>query len=231
MRTLSAQATVTMVCLLLGFLLVMQFRTQGNVVKSIMADSSTEQATILNGLVESNAALRKEIDALDVQLAQYRGGDSEGNIQSLAADLNRIKTVNGLMEVTGPGIELALSGPLAPEELQDIINELRNAGAEAIALNGRRIVVNSVVELGRDGAMLEGKPLDPPYRYAAIGDPDTLATAVDRKGGLVPAMLANHPGMQMDMKKQDRLIIPIDDRKMTFQYARPVQNQAQNQNR
>lgn len=224
MRTIAAQISLTVVCLLLGFFLVMQFRTQGNVVKTILADSSTEQATMLNGLVESNAALRKEIDTLEIQLAQYRGGDSEGNIQSLASDLNRIKTVNGLIEVTGPGVDLVLDGPLAPEELQDVINELRNAGAETIALNGRRIVINSVVELDRDGAMMEGKPLDPPYRFTAIGDPDTLSKAVDRKGGLVPALLANHPGLQMDMTKNDSLVAPIDERRMEFQYAKPVQN-------
>lgn len=224
MRSLVAQITLTCVCLLLGFTLVMQFRTQGNVVKTILSDSSTEQATILNGLVESNAALRKEIDTLDAQLAQYGGGNSEGNIQSLASDLNRIKTVNGLIEVAGPGVEVSLGGPLAPEELQDVINELRNAGAEAIVLNGYRIVASSVVQLDRNGAKLEGAPLDPPYRFEAIGDPETLSRAVDRKGGLVPALSANHPGIQMDIKKQDRLVAPIYDRKMEFRFATPVEN-------
>lgn len=224
MRSLVAQITLTCVCLLLGFTLVMQFRTQGNVVKTILSDSSTEQATILNGLVDSNAALRKEIDTLDAQLAQYGGGNSEGNIQSLASDLNRIKTVNGLIEVAGPGVEVSLGGPLAPEELQDVINELRNAGAEAIVLNGYRIVASSVVQLDRNGAKLEGAPLDPPYRFEAIGDPETLSRAVDRKGGLVPALSANHPGIQMDIKKQDRLVAPIYDRKMEFRFATPVEN-------
>jgi len=224
LRSLVAQITLTCVCLLLGFTLVMQFRTQGNVVKTILSDSSTEQATILNGLVESNAALRKEIDTLDAQLAQYGGGNSEGNIQSLASDLNRIKTVNGLIEVAGPGVEVSLGGPLAPEELQDVINELRNAGAEAIVLNGYRIVASSVVQLDRNGAKLEGAPLDPPYRFEAIGDPETLSRAVDRKGGLVPALSANHPGIQMDIKKQDRLVAPIYDRKMEFRFATPVEN-------
>ncbi len=220
MRSLAAQITVTIVCLLLGVTLVVQFRTQGNIVKSILVDSSTEQATILNGLVESNAALRKEIETLDVQLSQYRGGDSEGNILSLARDLNQIKVVNGLIEVSGPGVELVLGGPLAPEELQDVINELRNAGAEAIVLNGNRVVVNTVVALDRSGASLEGEPLVAPYRFLAIGEPETLARAVDRKGGLVPALLANHPGLQMDMQKRDRLVAPIYERKPEFRYAK-----------
>jgi len=222
-RSIGAQITLTVVCLLLGIVLVMQFRTQGIIVKSILVDSSTEQATILNGLVESNASLRKEIDTLQQQLAQYRGGSDEGNLQTLVNDLNRIKMVNGLIEVSGPGIELELGGPLAPEELQDVINELRNAGAEAIVLNGQRVVVNSVVTLDRSGAVLGGAALIPPYRFIAIGDPDTLATAVGRKGGLIPAMLANHPGLQMDLQKRDNLVAPTYDRKMEFRYAKPAQ--------
>jgi len=222
MRGLAAQITITIVCLLLGVTLVVQFRTQGNIVKAVLADSSTEQAMMLNSLVESNAALRKEIETLDAQLAQYRGGDQEGNIPSLVNDLNRIKVINGLIEVSGPGIELTIGGPLAPEELQDIINELRNAGAEAIVLNGQRIVVNSVISIGQGGLALGGVPITPPYVYAAIGDPDTLARAVDRKGGLVPALLANHPDLTMNMQKKDKIVAPIYEKKMEFRYAKPA---------
>lgn len=222
MRGLAAQITITIVCLLLGVALVVQFRTQGNMVKAILSDSSTEQATMLNSLVESNAALRKEIETLELQLAQYRFGDEEGNISSLVSDLNRIKVVNGLIEVSGPGIQLTLGGPLAPEELQDIINELRNAGAEAIVLNGQRIVVTSAVTIEQGSLALDGLPLHYPYRFEAIGDPETLARAVDRKGGLVPALLANHPGLQMELQREERIVAPIFEKKIEFQYARPA---------
>lgn len=222
MRDLASQITLTVICLLLGVALVVQFRTQGKIVTSILVDSSTEQATILSGLVESNAALRKEIDTLDQQLAEYRMGGTEGSLQALVADLNRIKVINGLIEVSGSGVELILGGPLAPEELQDVINELRNAGAEAIALNGDRVVLNSVVTVDRFGITFGGEPLSPPYRFTAIGDPETLAKAVDRKGGLVPTLLANHPGLEMEMRKSDEVLIPIHDRKMEFLHARPT---------
>ena len=153
---------------------------------------------MLNSLVESNAALRKEIDTLDEQLAQYRYGDEEGNIPSLVNDLNRIKIVNGLIEVSGPGVELTLGGPLAPEELQDIINELRNAGAEAIVLNERRIIVSSVVALDPSGLVLDGAPLLPPYRFAAIG-------SVVTSGGWRVAWFSSigqPPGYQMELQKR-----------------------------
>jgi len=151
LRGLAAQITITMVCLLLGVALVVQFRTQGNLVKAVLSDSSTEQAMMLQSLVDSNAALRKEIDSLDEQLAQYRSGDDEASIPSLVKDLNQTKIVNGLIEISGPGVRLTLGSFLAPEELLDVINELRNAGAEAIVLNGERIVVNSVAVVDQTG--------------------------------------------------------------------------------
>jgi uncharacterized protein YlxW (UPF0749 family) len=200
----------------------MQFRTQGNIVKSILVDSSTEQATRLNGLVDSNAALRKQIEELDAQLAQYQSGSSESSLQTLVKDLNGMKTVNGLIEVSGAGIELTLTGPLAPEEIQDVINELRNAGAEAIVLNGQRVVVSSVVYQNAGGPALGEVSIQPPYRLQAIGDPDTLQTAVERKGGLVPMVVANHPGLQMELQKRDKIVAPIYERKMEFRYAKPV---------
>lgn len=200
----------------------MQFRTQGNIVKSIMVDSSTEQATIMNGLVQSNAALRKEIADLDTQLTQYQSGSTESSLTSLVENLNQSKVVNGSIEVSGPGISLTLTGTLAPEELQDVINELRNAGAEAIVLNGQRVVVNSVVYQNAGGPSLGGVRIESPFNYMAIGDPDTLQKAVDRKGGLVPMLVANHPGLQMDMQKRDKLVAPIYEHKMDFRYAKPV---------
>lgn len=223
MRTLRAQLTLTIVCLLLGFALVMQFRTQGNIVKAILVDSSTEQATMMNNLVESNASLRKEVETLQMQLAQYESGNAEGNIQSLVADLNRLKVLNGLIEVSGPGVELTLYGQLAAEELQDVVNELRNAGAEAIVLNGQRVVVSSAVTLGGSGMQMGGMLIQSPYKYVAIGDPDTLQKAVDRKGGLVAVLLANHPDLRSDLAKRDRLVAPIRETRPEVRYAKEVQ--------
>lgn len=222
MRGRPSQITLTLVCILLGVALVVQFRTQGNIVKSILVDSTTEQATITNGLVASNASLRKEIDSLDSQLTQYQNGTQESDMQTLVNDLNQIKVVNGSIEVSGPGVSLVLSGTLAPEELQDVINELRNAGAEAIVLNGQRVVVNSAVYQDNTGPSLDGVAIQSPYRFEAIGDPDTLQRAVNRTGGLVPLLVANHPGMQMDLKKQTKIVAPIYERKMKFIYAQPI---------
>lgn len=219
MRNLGPQITLTIVCLILGVALVVQFRTQRNITDSILVSSSTEQAAMIDGLVESNAALRKEIGSLEAQLSDYQWGTADGSLQGLASDLNQVKVFNGLIEVSGPGVELVLGGPLAAEEVQDVINELRNAGAEAIVLNGQRVVVNSVITVDRRGLALSGVPLTAPYRFGAIGDPDTLARAVDRKGGLVPALLANHPGLEMDMQTSEKIVAPIHDRKMEFQYA------------
>ena len=73
-----------------------------------------------------------------------------------------------------------VSGQINPLDMQDLINELRNAGVEAIALDGYRIIVRSVVAREGTDLSLDGNRLLPPYRLQAIGQPDTIEKALLR---------------------------------------------------
>jgi len=90
-------------------------------------------------------------------------------------------------------------------ELQDLVNELRDATAEAVAVNGMRVVARSaIVEREEDGRILvDGQPLNRPYRLQAIGDPDTLAPALERKGGLIALLEARDPPLQVRVYRHD----------------------------
>ena len=74
--------------------------------------------------------------------------------------------------------------PLGINNFIDCIQELRDAGAEAIALNDTvRVVAQTSFEEGESGIEADGRPLSPPYRITAIGDPATLETAMNILGG------------------------------------------------
>ena len=88
-------------------------------------------------LVESNARLREEISALSDQLDELQAVEGGGALlQSLVDEVNYLRIVNGQVAVSGPGIEVVIEGDISVLDLHDLINELRNAGAEALALNG-----------------------------------------------------------------------------------------------
>ena len=111
----------------------------------------------------------------------------------MVTELNRLRAVNGLVEVAGPGVEMNIDGSVTALDLQDLVNEARNAGAEALALNGHRLVARSVL-VGSEGAIvLDGLRLTSPYRLQAVGAAESLERALTRKGGLLALLQYAYP--------------------------------------
>jgi uncharacterized protein YlxW (UPF0749 family) len=89
------------------------------------------------------------------------------------------------VDITGPGVRVIINGAIDVRHVQDAVNELRNAGAEGMAVNDIRLLTRSVIsEDGQHHIIIDKQQLAPPYVVAAIGNPDTLEAAANRKGGL-----------------------------------------------
>jgi uncharacterized protein YlxW (UPF0749 family) len=216
-----SQLLLTALTLVLGVAIVAQFRARGRL--HIVAASQEDQALLLSELVDANRSLRAEIESLQSQLAIYEGTSRGTGLQELVAELNRVKVLNGLVEVSGPGVELLVDGPLNTLDLQDLVNELRNAGAEAISLNDHRLVVQSVWGTESSGQiMVDGYPISRPYRLLAIGDPDTLETALLRPGGLVGLFRRAYPNLSVTSTKNSRIVLGIHRPQSELLYAEPV---------
>jgi uncharacterized protein YlxW (UPF0749 family) len=201
-------------------MLVTQFRTQSKVTKALKEDSAQDQATIISNLYDSNSELRKEVTRLEDQLNQLRQARSSSDLDSMADDLNRLRILNGQSEVTGSGIQLTIVAPLRAEDIMDLVNELRNAGAEAVAVNDQRIVFDSCFSNAGENVVIDGVEIKQPYVFAAIGSPDTLKTAIDRKGGLLTFITNAHPSAITTIDKRDKLTLPIYKPGHQWKYAR-----------
>ena len=141
MMTRSAQITLTVVSFLLGLLLVTQFYTQRKLASASQTQSTADQAMIISGLVEGNAALRKEVAALESETANYDLTSGEANLENMVSELNKLRILNGLVEVAGPGVEIKISGSVTALDLQDLMNEVaecrsRGAGPERLPPGG-----------------------------------------------------------------------------------------------
>ncbi len=220
-----AQVSITVLCFVLGLLVVMQLRTQGRIAKAAQAQSNLDQSRVISDLIDANAKLDRQVDDLDMQLNKYRYAPDESNLDTLVADLNRLKIINGLVEVSGPGIAIRVDGEMTATDMQDLVNELRNAGAEAIALNDQRLIVNSVIAADRGGLSANGVRVTSPYVFQAIGQPDVLERAIERKGGLVPILRYNYPSVSITLTKheRDKLTLPMFQGTHEFRYARAQQ--------
>ncbi len=223
MNTRASQLSIALVTFFLGVLLMAQFTTQQRMDVSRASASSADGALLISNLVEGNARLRLEVTELEAQWTTLRGATNQARLQAMMDELNRLKMFNGEVEVIGPGIQVTLDGPVSVLDLQDLLNELRNAGAEALVLNGRRIIASSSIVPSADGSLaVDNAIIHRPYIFAAIGDPDTLETALLRPGGLLTIFSNSREGLAVHVQRQDRLTIPTHTPPQAFQYAMPV---------
>lgn len=213
--------SLILVCLVLGLLLVIQLRSQHDIRQ---AASSADWGFVVADLIDSNLRLRAEVEALQAQLDQFQDiGGGGALLESLVDEVNHLRVINGLVAVSGPGIELAIEGPISVLDLHDLINELRNAGAEALALNGQRIVAWSAIGSDGEHVTVDGQPVHAPYHLEAIGQAQTLEVALNRPGGLVRLLQQARTGTSIAVNKRDRLTLPVYDQPLRFVYAVPLE--------
>ena len=175
-------------------------------------------------MVEYNARLREEMGALEEQLNEYQQASGRARLEALVEELNKVRIINGLVEVSGSGIEVTIDGPVGVLDVQDLINELRNAGAEALTINGQRLTLYSAIGSAQDGVMtINGTHLTRPYVLQAIGHPETMETALLRRGGLIAAMQRNYEGLVVSIVKRERMVLPVYKGAIEFAYASPAE--------
>jgi len=209
------------VCLGLGLLLAAQLRSQQADRQSARTD---DWEFVVADLVDSNARLREEVAVLRGQLDELQEVESGGGLlRSLVDETNYLRMINGRVAVSGPGIEVIISGPISVLDLQDLINELRNAGAEALALNGWRIVAWSAIGTDGQNVTVDGQPVQAPYRLQAIGDPQTLEVALLRTGGLIDLIRQYSQNVSIGTERVDKLTLPVYEQPFQFAYARPTE--------
>ena len=135
-----AQVSLFAVGLLVGLLLIGQLRSQARPTE-ISSLSAQELSQLIETLSTRNAELRTALSDQRDTLREYQAAGPVGQsaLQVSREDLRRIAAFGGLAPVTGQGITLEVEGDLDSIALNDLLNELRNAGAEALAVDQVRI--------------------------------------------------------------------------------------------
>src|SRR6201991_3236456 len=221
-----------LLCVLLGLAIVTQVR-QNDSGDSLETARPADLLVLLDSLQQREAALNTEVADLQRTLAslQASGGSDQAAVENAQARLAALSILIGTVPATGPGVTMTLEDAaigLAPETMLDVINELRNAGAEAIEVRGGQGDPNVAVRVGVDtwvgappGALVvDGKTLNPPYTVVAIGDPPTLAAAMNIPGGAMDSV--ERVGGKMDVQQSDRVDVTALRQPKARQYAQPV---------
>lgn len=221
MRRSRHQLTLTAVAFLLGFLVVVQIRAQS--AGAGLANMAAQDLTILvANLNTRNDQLRQEVAALERDLGTLSMNQDRGasSLDQVRADLARIRAYAGLDPVAGPGVTVTVSGTLGGPAVEDLINELRNAGAEAIGVGGVRLVAGSVVT-GQETISVDGRELSDPFDVVAIGPPETLTGSLTRIGGIIAQLAATYPEATLTVTPVERIELPATDRDLIPRHGGP----------
>src|SRR3954463_80407 len=225
-------ALAVLLCVLLGIAIVTQVR-QNESGDSLEKARPADLLVLLDSLQQREAALNTEVSDLQRTLAQLResGSSDAAAIENAQARLAALSILIGTVAATGPGVTLTIDDAavgVAPETMLDVINELRNAGSEAMEVQGGqgdpkvsvRVGVDTWV-VGRPGALeIDGQTLNPPYTVVAIGDPATLAAAMNIPGGAMDSV--ERVGGTMVVQQSDRVDVTALRQPKPRQYAQPV---------
>ena len=145
-------------------------------------------------------------------------------------------TILGLTKVTGKGVQIVLKDGeenkkagstleasqtiVHDVDILEIINVLRNAGAEAISINGHRIIATSPISCIGTVIKINDEKVGAPYVISAIGNPEALESALNIPGGIISIL--EKFGIKITKEKKDEIKIPEYTGVYKYQYLKAV---------
>lgn len=215
----------TIAAVAIGFLLSLQFQAQREVdmAEQIQEERLNQMKSVLHNLQDENKQRQEEYKRLTAELDKYRNKDI--NSPLLIERLDKLHIMDGTIAVKGPGVRMVIqdSGldahvlfPLNTDDIRRIINTMRFAGAEAISINGQRVVSStSVVMSGTSTILVNSVPVSrvggTSYEFLAIGNQDTLVDYLNK----LEALPLKQAGMKVDTLRE---IVTIPSYKGSYNF-------------
>lgn len=227
------------ICLILTLAIIVQVKTVENY--GIQTNPNFAEGDLRDQVLRwkekyDNAA--KELSKAEKELEKQRKKATEKDESSKDKE-EQIKVGNaviGISDVSGEGVEITLKDNqnitletatldmsyyvVHDIDILSIVNELKNAGAEAISINEQRIINTTSITCAGNVAQINGEKIGAPFVIKAIGSSSTLYEALKRPGGYVE--LLNSSGIITDIKKSNNIIIGKYNGTMNFKYAKDI---------
>lgn len=182
--------------------------------------------------------LRKMILEKKKQIEEYEKIKQEGGVikEAMQKELEEQKLIGGFVDVEGPGIILVVNdGTRELYEGEDpnnvlvhdidilnLVNDLKVAGAEAISINGQRVLATSEMSCAGYTIRINNQVFAQPFIIKAIGDPKTLEAALNAPGTYAQ-FLKEIVGLYIEVDTVLNMKIPKYSEEIDFQYLKPVE--------
>lgn len=221
-------------CFALTFGICVQLNTvkNGNSTVSTSYEESNLRAQVLKYKERYDETI-KETEKVDSALQEQIDSATKNNTE-LENEKNQMENANkmiGLTDVTGDGITFTVADGekssksvldassllVHDKDLLSIVNELKNAGAEAISINNQRVIITTPIICGGNIININGEKIGSPFEFKAIGSQAALSN-ISRPGGYLD-ILENTYGLKVSKIKKQTVTIPKYSGVLNFKYA------------
>lgn len=207
-------AAMTLACVLLGIVIALQYKTMntsneyGTSQSATITDYQTQIINLSNQLdmiKSENSQLQEKIDLID-------SGTNEEQIANLQQELEELKKFAGVNKVTGEGVHITLTFPdeenisSASAAIQMFINEIKACDAQAMSVNGERIIAMSEIRVVNNYIVINGRTYTQPLDIYVIGKQSSLNSMLNMAGGIV-SVLENRYGAKVEMINESNVTI------------------------
>lgn len=193
---------------ILSFFVVIQINSFDNVNNSLQRDSKSNIFQEIKILKDKNEDLKVEVADLESSIDQLN--DQGKALNAIQDEITEYTKLSGKASVFGPGITMTIDGKFSTPWMIDIVNEFFNSGAQAVSVNGIRIVNQTAGfdTLPKGQILLNGSILASPYTVNAIGESSTLFTLIQSPGGFSDRLKKAFPETKTTITTKD--IIQMD---------------------
>jgi uncharacterized protein YlxW (UPF0749 family) len=191
-RVTRAQLIVALLLFVLGLGLAIQVRSTSDS-SALRGARQEDLVRILDELDNRTQRLEDEKRGLENQRTELENSSDqaeEARKQTVEKE-KQLGILAGTVAAQGPGITLTIDdakGTVKADMLLDAVQELRAAGAEAIQVNGVRVVAGTYLSDSGSGVKVDGNKITQPYRFKVIGKPQDLEPALNIPGGVVQTL-------------------------------------------
>ena len=241
MKKYGGMIVVGILALFIGLVISIQITTtqgsdQGGLVPLAKLQGYVVQ---LKNVRADKEAVTQELAVLEQRMHQIEEEKSNEDIliKGVVSDLEKYKMAAGVVDAAGPGVIITIDDPVATEEFVDeysvimlryelllsLVNKMKDAGAEAISINGQRIIATTEISLAGDNVNINSVPTAPPYIIKAIGNPETIESTITIRFGIIEQMKSY--GLRINIKQKDEIEVPRYSGIIKFRYAKPVKTE------
>jgi uncharacterized protein YlxW (UPF0749 family) len=204
----------------------------------------TDLASLVRGDAQRVDAMRQRVSDLQTQVGLLSGSVDSKQVSKVRRDVSRMKQPAGLMPAIGPGVTVTLSDApqgtdsstpdtvdnpnlllVHQQDIQAVVNAMWKGGAQAVTIQGQRVVSTTGIRCVGNSVQLQGVPYSQPYVISAVGDPTALQAAIDTDPYLqVYRQDADNPDINVGWEDvaESRISAPAYDGLVGLQYARAL---------